>query len=57
LGSSGNLYIIAFVLGCLANIGGFLPQFIALPACIFLTILIGIQMEKRKKAQNAKGAA
>ncbi len=44
---------IAFVLGCLANIGGFLPQYIALPACIFLTIFLGIQMEKRKKLKQA----
>jgi hypothetical protein len=49
--------IIAFILACLANIGGFLPQYIALPVCIFLTIFFGIQMEKRKNARNTDHVA
>ncbi len=43
---------IAFLLGCLANMGGLLPQFIGLPVCIFLTIFGGMQIEKRKKTKQ-----
>lgn len=40
--------IVAFILACLVTVSG-LPQYIALPCCIFLTIAIGILIEKRKK--------